>query len=393
MKTVDNSKMGEDFFKYLPSEIVVDILLRLPTRAAMACKCVCKPWLGLLATPEFVNSHTSRSVLGIAFETRSMSYKTIEFVDELGLDLDEEHRWDVTFSFRLPFDGPFRSSVNGVIFIRDFDHGDLILCNPITRDYIKLPRPRLTPPKVQDELDNFGFGVSRMTRQYKVVWILSSVGHSENPPPGANSRNACQVYTVGTGSWRNVPFGMQLRFIGDNGGVFFNENLHWTVAKTRKGSNRWIACFNLETELFSTFSAPRPHGRGFLFSRSLCVLRDCLCVSDISKDGCVIIWLMKEDDRSWTKIFVIPESDRLPDNSGAERLTGAVHIWPIRIFENGDALMEWEDGMIFYYSNKRKNLDYNIMSLGDRDPFTCTIMYASSFVSLKSFVMENVCSF
>ncbi|XP_047941811.1 F-box protein At3g07870-like [Salvia hispanica] len=393
MKTADNSKMGEDFFKYLPSEIVVEILSRLPTRAAMACKCVCKPWLGLLATPEFVNSHMSRSVLGIAVETRSLSYETIEFVDELDLNFDEEHLWDVTLSFRLPFDGPFRSSANGVIFLRDFRRGDLILCNPITRDYIKLPRPRLTPPKVPDELDNFGFGVSRMTRQYKVVWIFSLVGHAQNPLLGTCSRNACQVYTVGTGSWRNVPFGMPLRFIGDQGGVLFNGNLHWTVAKKRRGIDRWICCFDLETEFFSTFSAPRPHGRGFDFSRSLCVLRDCLCLSDISKDGCVIIWLMKEDERSWTKIFVIPEIDRLSNNSGEKRLTGAIHIWPIRIFENGDALMEWEDGPLFYYSNKRKFLDYTIMSLGDCDPFTRTIMYASSFVSLKSFVMENVYSF
>ena len=65
MKTADNSKMGEYFFKYLPSKILVEILSRLPTRAAMACKCVCKSWFGLLATPEFVNSHIYRSVPGL----------------------------------------------------------------------------------------------------------------------------------------------------------------------------------------------------------------------------------------------------------------------------------------------------------------------------------------
>ncbi|KAL1557561.1 F-box protein-like protein [Salvia divinorum] len=425
MKAADNSKMGEDFFKYLPSEIVVNIFSRLPTRAAMACKCVCKPWLGLLATPEFVNSHMSRSVPAIAVETHTKSYDVIEFVDELGIDFDEEHfrdapfsfdevhrwgapfnfdkehRWEVTFSFSFPFGVPIRSSANGLIFLRDFDRGDnLILCNPVTRDYITLPCPQQTSPKVQNYMDNFGFGVSGMTGEYKVVRIFA-----ETPQRREGFKNACQVYTVGTGSWRKVPFGRPLRFCDDIGGVHLNGNLYWMVAKTTRGFCRWICCFDLEAELFSTFAAPPPRGRDFLYGRSLCVLRGCLCVSDIShngrdisddesddsndegdipNDGHVIIWCMKGDDHSWTKIFVIPE---------VERLAGLGNIWPIIIFKNGDALMEWDDGMIFFYSGKRKNFDCEIMSLEGRDPFTSTIMYAPSFVSLKSFAMENVSSF
>ncbi|KAL1557569.1 hypothetical protein AAHA92_08129 [Salvia divinorum] len=63
--------MDEDFFKCLPEEIVVNILSRLPTRAAMACK----------------------SVPGLAVETHSKSYNVIEFVDELGFNFnfDEEN--------------------------------------------------------------------------------------------------------------------------------------------------------------------------------------------------------------------------------------------------------------------------------------------------------------
>ncbi|KAL1557560.1 putative F-box protein [Salvia divinorum] len=358
MKTADNSKMGQDFFKYLPSTIVVNILSRLPTRAAMECKCVCKPWLGLLATPEFVNAHMSRSAPGIAVEMCSPhSCKVIEFVDgiELNFDekhgsaaifkFDEEHRWEVTFNFRLHFDGFIISSANGLIFLNEFgtDGDDLILWNPITRDCINLPRPPQTSPKARNGMDNFGFGVSRTAGLYKVARIFA-----ETPRRREGFKNACQVYTVGTGSWRNVPFGKPLR--------------------------------------------------------SLCVVRDCLCVSDIShfgsdishygsdnsddeggtpQDGHVIIWSMKGDDHSWTKIFVIHE---------VERIAGICHVWPIRIFENGDALMEWDHGMIFYYSNKTGNVYYEIVSLeGRRDP--STIMYAPSFVSLKSFAMENVSSF
>ncbi|XP_041996824.1 putative F-box protein At1g46840 [Salvia splendens] len=288
--------MGEDFFKYLPSTIIINILSRLSTRAVMDCKCVCKPWLGLLTTPEFVNSHMSRSVPGIVVESCSPhSCKTIEFVDELDLNFDkkhsseaifnfdEKHRWEVTFNFRFPFDGYIISSANGLIFLRDFgfDHDDFIRWNPITRDSIKLPCPRQTSPKVRNALDNFGFGVSGTTGQCKVVRIFA-----ETPRRREGFENACQVYTVGTGTWRNVPFGKPLRFCDDTRGVHLNGNLYWMVAKRTKGFCRWISCFDLETELFSTFAAPPPHGRDILFGRSLCVLRDCLCVNDISHYGC-----------------------------------------------------------------------------------------------------------
>ncbi|KAL1557558.1 hypothetical protein AAHA92_08118 [Salvia divinorum] len=249
-KTADNSKMDQHFFENLPSEIVVEILSRLPTRAAMACKCVCKPWLGLLASPEFVNAHMSRSVPGIAVETHTNSYEVIEFVDEPGSDFDEEHRWNVAFNFELPFDEPMHSSAN---------------------------------------------------------------------------------------------------------------------------------------EVFSAFPAPTPLGIGFTFGKSLCVLRDRLCVSDLSIDESIVIWLMKEYEQRWTKEFIIPDLDPLDD---------FLHVWPIRVFENGDAFMESDDGKLFYYSNYSKTFDYDSVVVPvDRDPHTPTTTYASSFLSLKSFAMENVSSF
>ncbi|XP_047943188.1 putative F-box protein At3g16210 [Salvia hispanica] len=329
--------MGENFFKYLPSETVLDILSRVPTREVMACKCVCKPWLGLLATPEFVNAHISRSVLGFAVETRPQSFKMVEIVEEL----DEEHRLDVTFSFKLPFNEMIHSSGNGLFFLKDFAYGVLILCNPITCAYI---------------MENFGFGVSRMTGQYTVVRIFVEK------------------------SWEE-----ECNYELDVGGILVNGYLHWAVEETRRGSGEWICCFDLETELFSTFPAPPlPSSTGVYSSRSLCVLRDCLCVTDISTtDGSIIIWLMEECEHSWTKIFVIPDVDRLPD----------VDVWPIRIFENGDVLMGCEDGTLFCYSNETKNFDYDIVSQEDRAPFPSTFVYAPSFVSLKSFAMENACSF
>ncbi|KAF7145576.1 hypothetical protein RHSIM_Rhsim04G0194500 [Rhododendron simsii] len=42
---------------YLPREIWVDILTRLPAKMAGQCKCVCKNWRALIEEPSFVELH------------------------------------------------------------------------------------------------------------------------------------------------------------------------------------------------------------------------------------------------------------------------------------------------------------------------------------------------
>lgn len=89
-----------------------------------------------------------------------------------------------------------------------------------------------------------------MTGQYKIVRIF---GELILP---VEYRNECQVYVVGTGSWRKVPFGRFDRSLGlyeDVGGIYLNGNIHRAVEKRTKLSDRWILCFDLETELLAPF--------------------------------------------------------------------------------------------------------------------------------------------
>lgn len=69
----------------LPTENTIDILSRLSARDVISCKCVCKSGLELLNSREFVNSHLSKSVSGLAV-VRSNSYKIFEFEDRLDLE-------------------------------------------------------------------------------------------------------------------------------------------------------------------------------------------------------------------------------------------------------------------------------------------------------------------
>ncbi|XP_047941821.1 F-box/kelch-repeat protein At3g06240-like [Salvia hispanica] len=302
----------------------------------------------------------------------------MEIVDEL---CDEEcHRY-TAFNFKLPFEEPIHSSANGLIFLRGIGHGDLILCNPVTCDYIKLPSPRQTTSEHQLVYENFGFGVSRTTGQYKVVRIFFE-------KPLHEYTNECQVYTVGTGMWRKVPLGSRHRYVDKLGGFLFNGNLHWRVLENIGDDLvEWISCFDLETELFSTFATPYIHGVCPYYIKTPCVLRDCLrlCYKTGTNVRELAIWSMKEywNEKSWTM----------------EVLTGpavgghyVLHASPFKVFENGDILMECDRENLCYYSNETKTY-HEFFIREDCDEYISTTMYTPSFLTLKKFVMENVSSF
>ena len=114
--------------------------------------------------------------------------------------------------------------------------------------------------------------------------------------PRHDYTNKCLVYTVGTGMWRKVPLGSLHCYLGDLGGFLFNGNLHWRVIeKIGDDLVEWISCFDLETELFSTFATPF-HGIGRCFTMTPCVLRDCLCLCYETTTNVpeLAIWSMKE---------------------------------------------------------------------------------------------------
>ncbi|KAH6776697.1 hypothetical protein C2S52_014258 [Perilla frutescens var. hirtella] len=367
--------MGQDFFTHLPPEIIEDILVRLPIRSIIRCKCVLKSWLNLLATPEFAKFHLSRSAVpGLAvFEWKAQPkrYKIIEFVDELDPNCDE-HGLNVVFSFDLPSLVPVHNAANGLLFL--WDTGYLIICNPITRDYIEVPLPLDTCDVF---VEGYGFGVSGISGQYKLVRMSQQQDAFYS---------ACEVYTVGTGSWRRIASSGQFEYEDSSVGAFLNGNLYW-FAYDFKSSTEWISCFDLETELISTFPPPpidHPHECG-----NLSVLGDCLCLcynweDEFTSEYDIVIWLMKDygDEKSWTREFVFR---KMIDTD----VLG--YICPIKVFEDGDILMEV--GSLLYYCNKTDPIrEVDVSRLGRKVPSKAAI-YAPSLVSLKTFPMENVTSF
>ena len=202
---------------------------------------------------------------------------------------------------------------------------DIYICNLITCEYIELSYPKLYIPWYQ--LLQVGFGVSKISGQYKVVWI--------NPDRGSNSH--C-VYTLGTGTWRRIEAGAASGFRFPGEPILCNDNLHWRVYFS-KNHILGFCGFDVETECFSIFSFPRPMGESI---GNLSVLRNRLCYSYYTHSNDeIVIWMMKEYQvyESWTIEYKMSTN-----GSDLSFRMPYMHVEAIKLFKDGDVFKLFKDG-------------------------------------------------
>ncbi|XP_073051489.1 F-box protein At3g07870-like [Primulina eburnea] len=377
-------------FTNLPLEIITNILSRLPVLLITRLKCVCKVWLELFESPEFSKLHLSKSSAGLLIYQHlgeSCLLKIFGFEDEPEVERHELNYSPVTIFDITEFKcQTISGSVDGFLCLRVVGHMDsLYVCNPIRREYISLPT--LESFVQFPSMVTYGFGVSTISCQYKVVRIFHESELDQTGVCVRIPRSDCHVYTLGTtGTWRSIAPSPPLYYNCYSIGAFLNGNLHWLAGDLK--DSYLISCLDLDKEMFRTFSAPPLPGYRSRCLGSLVVLGDCLSVSDNTTENDIVIWIMKDYGvgKSWTKEFVI---SKLPN------LAGECYelVNPIKVFKNGDILIVWGDFYMFYYSNKNKTT-----SKIDIIEMACcgsveAILHVPSLVSLACFGRENVNSF
>lgn len=395
-----NQKMFRSpLFLNLPSEIMINILSRLPIQTILSCKCVCKHILNLLSTPEFAASHLPFSTPGLVTlqcGTNENLCQIFEIEDGYELQHSSLHlspvmKFDPNVSIGLP-DVALRivGSVNGMLCLREYGkkvYDALYICNPITREYIALPR--IEACIEFSDTSEYGFGVSKITGQYKVV---RSVHRHSNPQAGPCSsiqNYECLVYTVGTRSWRHVQPGPPFGHYDLSRSLFLNGNLHGSVQNCCGSGDKFIYCFDLESESFKPFPQfpppPVPPVVG-----TLGILDDCLCFVDIrsEEEEITAIWVMKEYgvEKSWTEILVIAEVEDFA-------CTYYDSVYLIKAFKNGDILLSWNNDNLFYFNSKTKICEDLDITIQKEQGWIEAIAHSLSFFSLNNFNGENVISF
>ncbi|CAL5013235.1 unnamed protein product [Urochloa decumbens] len=230
--------MADEGFN-VPTDALVEILLRLPTSARWRFRLVCKLWRGAIdqRTPE----RQVRTKI-LTFISHGRSSRATVFDDKDG---HRRHEWTYNSSTH---GGTIHmvGTCNGLICLHDTGDSDcsvITVTNPVTGEATALP-----PVPARDSfgrLGIYGFGYHPVTGQYKVVHVPSLL---------APRRDVGHVLTLGDGpaSWREVVSpAMAESYNAFCGIVGIDGSVYWFTSRANR-----VMALDLEDERVTSFRGP-----------------------------------------------------------------------------------------------------------------------------------------
>ncbi|KAL7218812.1 hypothetical protein ACSBR2_011976 [Camellia fascicularis] len=351
----------------LPTQIIIEILSRLPIKILFHCLLVCKDWFFSISDPYFAKLHLSRSPISLLIKPIYRNHPESTQLRLIDLQCETQLKFSSKINFPI-FKHQTVTSCNGLLCLSCISN-PIYVCNPILGEYITLPISTYDGKQPHRTITAFGF--SPMTNQYKVIQFF--VYRVFDPINQAKA----MIYTIGEGSWRDiviVPYYLINRSVNS----FVNGALHWLTFT--QDSPDFIRCFDFGSEQFRVVPEPPECGlarKNFMGFVCVGVLRVSLSISDFSNPFHWDIWIMKDYGikESWSKEFVI-------GNVTGKRGYGDYYE-TIMILKNGEILMFVNKGVLVLYSPKEGRVEkLNIDGININPAFYGTA-HIPSFVSLK----------
>ncbi|CAN0927223.1 F-box protein At3g07870 [Linum grandiflorum] len=362
MKTTTTTAMD-----LLPTELIQDILSRLPITSLVQFRCVCRSWRTLAADPHLTILSLRAAapedpciILHCDYPIRNQLY----FAD-LAADGDEKHRvrriqspfWSAMPEFDII------GSCNGLLCLSDSLYGDAIyVYNPFSGKHLELPKSS----QYADQEVVFGFGFHPRTKQYKVIKIVYYRNTGSTRPGHPRSRRTVfplsevQILTLGSPEWR-IQGQISHQLVRRPGEALVNGRLHWVTRPRRYNPVRRVVSFDLEDEQFREVAKPTSGG----LSRcnfTLVAVRSCLAAAVYCNYGRLEIWVMKEYNvkESWVKEFSI--GAYMPKGLKQNVEIRSCKIWRtggfngrvrvLGVLKNGEVLLEYKSRVLVCFDGK-----------------------------------------
>ncbi|KAK1366513.1 hypothetical protein POM88_042074 [Heracleum sosnowskyi] len=244
---------------HCPIESIFEILLRLPIKPLLRCRCVCKSWCSLIDSKKFVDKHLQRNT-------------------ECSPDSEIV----------------FRAHSEVCLWQNDID---ILLWNPATRKVRVLPTPTNVPiPFMLMGSDAVGFGYDHLNDDYKVVRFVDSQIQGI----------MVTVYSLKRNSWtraETITNRIRLRM---NFGFFNNGALYWLATK----DTHIIVAFDLGVERHRELPLPDGVDKTDGHPMGLIVFDRCLCLIDQYRGSRMDIWMKNDNgmENSWSKVICSGET-------------------------------------------------------------------------------------
>ncbi|KAF5470034.1 hypothetical protein F2P56_010585 [Juglans regia] len=241
---------------YIPEDIVLEILARLPVKSLLSFRRACKSWNSIISSPYFIATHLKYGPRrGYYLLYQTMFHQ----IHEPSCTVVCDRTYDRISDFELPFvHAGIVGSSNGLLCVEP-PYGYLSLWNPSIARFKILPAPCLARGYTSV---TYGFTYVSEENDFKIVRISYSEFTTTLP--------RAQVYTLSSNSWRRIDEPIPLK----PDALIYNIGcnhlpcpciagaLHWIVRS--KGSDDWrgnkkILSFDLRDEKFGEIALPNSY--------------------------------------------------------------------------------------------------------------------------------------
>ncbi|XP_028779076.1 F-box/kelch-repeat protein At3g23880-like [Neltuma alba] len=318
---------------YLPPEVWVDILRRLPLKSIGTCMSVCKSWKSFIADPYFLSQRSTLQVnqtngsllIGLyplIIENYSGEMKHY-FVQDCYLVRSDSHQGTKYHSYHQKlllsdtyYDLRLIGVCNGLVcFVQPPYHKNtsMLIWNPSLRRYIDFPTsaPSIVTYPGPRPLSLFGFGYDSKNNDFKVVRVFCLWVKEEAIPQ-------VEVYSLASASWKKVSSKVPPFLVVEKTSqtMFLNDAIHWLV-RIRKGNDVYytILSFDVVKETLSELMLGHCLKETLADINILPGLVDLLAISTFylgtSHQTFFSVWVMKKYGvvESWTEMFRFPSCD------------------------------------------------------------------------------------
>ncbi|KAK9072078.1 hypothetical protein SSX86_008510 [Deinandra increscens subsp. villosa] len=281
-----------------PTEIIEDIVSRLPVKSILRFRSVSKSWLSLISDPSFTKLHSSRATTTAlfisAYDPSTYKQHLLSAPRDGGpvahlMTLENTRPTFITKSQHL----------NGLVFISTKKS---FVINPSTRKIFELPPPDSSPNFTSVRMYLFGLDESR--NEHKIVLITKVF---------RPAKVEVMIYSLLNHSWRRIDVEPPIGFSWDRfsyhgeSSVCINSVIHLMFLDSLF-LKLDILAFDLRTEKFSIISLPEGAVPCFFLEINGCV--GFVCHDLESESNELHIWTLQDyNNRVWvTKTVNFPES-------------------------------------------------------------------------------------
>ncbi|KAM3395668.1 F-box/kelch-repeat protein [Capsicum galapagoense] len=314
---------------YLPPNLLLEILCRLPVISLLRFRCVSKQWCSLISSPHFISTHLSSPSSGsnhLLLRHLSFSIRPKKNQENYSVYLNASKNENLALVKELNFPFKTRSGnhfrvvgfCNGLFCLSDDLFGytyTIVLWNAGIRRSVTLPKPRVHFGPYGPYMFCLGFGFDERNSDFKVVriaYLQNEYGAYTVLPPEV------ELYSSSTGLWKDVdPKGIRCKIIEYlYSSVYVNGVIHWVSCVKNEGGGflNGLLGFDLGDEKFREMCLPQSLVRVSPMDLSVRLCGDRISViwyekgRDVGEacDRCGV-WVMDRygEVESWNKKFVV----------------------------------------------------------------------------------------